>query len=233
MTREQLLRDLANSERKVKNFPKSQNIVTAQSMKSLKSIISSKTMDCGVGTSPPMTRKIDSFDSGVGLVYYSEVPISNHYETLSLKSRKFSIDSECHPDTLAKLNEISKKINTRANSRAPSVKHLSIADEIDLSPSEPAPQKIKPILTDEESDKDQENEPPSKSVRPLATDDERKIRKTWHEARLKKNLSIRSSRTSRKKSRIVELSSDADNETEDDFRKSSFVFFWYIFFENF
>lgn len=68
VTQEQLLRDLANSETKVKSLKKSQNIKRAQSMKSTKSIISSKTVDCGVGTSPPMARKIESFDSGVGLV---------------------------------------------------------------------------------------------------------------------------------------------------------------------
>ena len=109
-----------------------------------------------------------------------------------LEHQNFDCD---HPDTQAKLNEISKKIKSRSNSRAPSLaaqsrasskSKLNVSDSISGSEEKSALNGIKPDDTDAERIKTD----PKKTYGKLETDDELEARKAWHESRFIKNAKM-------------------------------------------
>ena len=122
------------------------------------------------------------------------------------KIEEMCITGDGHPDTQAKLNEISRNIKSRNNSRAPSLaaqsRRTSLAGSRSQLNSEPGSSTedtktgiktgIKPDDTDAELVKTHKAPAPFGK---LETDDELEIRKKWHESRFIKNAKTQKSAT--------------------------------------
>ena len=104
-----------------------------------------------------------------------------------------------HPDTRAKIDEISRKIKSRSNSRAPSLAGQSRAsskaklnDSTSSAEDQNNLKSIQPDDTDTElgKTKNLETKHLKNDYGKLETDDELEARKAWHESRFLKNVKM-------------------------------------------